>query len=236
MRVAIIGAGAVGRSVARDLLDSGHEVLIIERRRTSYRPDRVPEATWMLADACEVQTLRKAGVETCDALLAATADDQANLVVCMHAKTEFGVPRVLARVTNPANEPLFTQAWGVDVAVSTPRAMVSGFEEAVTVGEIITLMTLQRGRADILEVRLPDDTRFTDRAVGDLALPEGATVLAVVRAGSTIAGRPDVRLRPGDGLLLAASADVRQAVRELLEEPAGHLPSHSAADRAALDR
>lgn len=224
MRVAIIGAGAVGRSVARDLLKSGHEVLIIERRRTSYRPDRVPEATWMLADACEVQTLQRAGIETCDAILAATADDQANLVVCMHAKTEFGVPRVLARVTNPANEPLFTPAWGIDVAVSTPRAMVSGFEEAVTVGEIITLMTLQRGGAEILEVTLPADTRFAGQAVADLALPGGAAVLAVVRAGSTLAGRPELALIPGDGLLLAASAEVRPEVRALLEERGSRAP------------
>ena len=218
MRVAIIGAGAVGRSVARNLLGAGHQVLIIERRRTSYRPDRVPEASWMLADACEVETLQKAGIETCDAILAATADDQANLVICMHAKTEFGVPRVLARVTNPANEPLFTPAWGIDVAVSTPRAMVAGFEEAVTVGEIVTLMTLQRGRADILEFTLPDTTVLVGRSIGDLALPDGAAVLAVVRSGMTIAARADLTLIPGDGLLLAAAMQAQPRVRALLGE------------------
>ena len=132
MRVVIVGAGAVGRSVARDLLGEGHVVLIIEKRRASYRPDRVPEADWMLADATEIATMQRAAVETADVLIAATADDQANLVACMFAKAEFGVRRVVARITNPANEWLFTPSWGVDVAVSTTSAMSVSFELAKT--------------------------------------------------------------------------------------------------------
>lgn len=132
MRVVIVGAGAVGRSVARDLLGEGHQVLIIEKRRSSYRPDRVPEAEWMLADATEIETMQKAGVQTADVLIAATADDQTNLVACLFAKVEFGVRRVVARVTNPDNQWLFTDAWGVDVAVSTTSAMSVSFELAKT--------------------------------------------------------------------------------------------------------
>jgi trk system potassium uptake protein TrkA len=112
--------------VARDLLGEGHKVLIIEKRRVSYRPDRVPGAEWML------DTLQKAAIETADALIAATADDQTNLVVCMFAKAEFGVNRVVARVTNPDNHWLFTQSWGVDVAVSITSAMNVSFELART--------------------------------------------------------------------------------------------------------
>ena len=132
VRVVIVGAGAVGRSVARDLLAEGHTVLIIEKRRSSFRPDRVPDADWMLADATEIETLQKAALQTADVLIAATADDQANLVACMFAKVEFGVRRVVARVTNPSNEWLFTPSWGVDVAVSTGSAMSVSFELAQT--------------------------------------------------------------------------------------------------------
>ncbi len=219
MRVAIVGAGAVGRSIARGLLEHGHQVLIIEKRRVSYRPDRVPDADWMLADASEVDVLRTAGVETCDVLMAATADDQTNLVVCMFAKTEFAVPRVVARVTNPNNEWLFTPAWGVDVSVSTRSAMVAGFEELVSTGAVVQLMTLQHGQADILEVKLPETTRFAGVSISALPLPEEAVVLAVVRNGVTSAARSDLVLQPSDLVLLAAGEAAQTAVRAALQEP-----------------
>jgi trk system potassium uptake protein TrkA len=120
------------------LLAEGHTVLMIEKRRVSYRPDRVPDADWMLADATEIDTLVKAAIHTADVLVAATADDQTNLVVCMFAKTEFGVKKVVARVTNPNNEWMFTQRWGVDVAVSMGAAMNVSFElaKALNVGAV----------------------------------------------------------------------------------------------------
>lgn len=217
MRVAIVGAGAVGRSVARDLLKHRHQVLLIERRRSSYRPDRVPEADWMLADACEIQTLQQAGIHTCDVFMAATADDKANLVACMLAKTEFGVGRVVARITNPANESLFTSAWGVDVAVSTPRQMVAGFEEALTVGTIVRLMTLQRSQADLLELTLPDDTALAGRTLGSVPVPAGAAMLGVIRDGTTIAAQSDFALRPSDSLLLAVGPEAREDVSRNLQ-------------------
>jgi trk system potassium uptake protein TrkA len=217
MRVAIVGAGAVGRSVARDLLEHGHKVLLIERRRSSFRPDRVPAADWLLADACEINTLEDAGIETCDVFMAATADDKANLVTCLLAKTEFGVPRVVARVTNPANEELFTQAWGVDVAVSTPRQMVAGFEEAVTVGAIVRLMTLQHSQADILELTLPEGTALVGVPLSELPVPSGASLLAVVRNGTTVAPRPDHVLQAGDGLFFVAGEESKATIATVLQ-------------------
>ena len=134
MRIGIAGAGNVGRSVAQELLDDGHKVLLIERERRKFEPHVVPDADWLFADACEVATLEEAGVQTCDVLIAATGDDKANLVVGLLAKSEFGVPRVVARINEIRNEWLFTQAWGIDVAVSTPGAMVAGVEGAIDVG------------------------------------------------------------------------------------------------------
>ena len=125
MRVAIAGAGAVGRSVAHDLHTHGHKVLLIERQRGHFRPELVPEVDWMLADACELTSLQAAGIETCDAVVAATGDDQVNLVYAMLAKKEFGVARVVARINNPANQWLFSPDWGVDVAVSTPGTVAA---------------------------------------------------------------------------------------------------------------
>ena len=148
-RVGIVGAGNVGRSVAQELLDNGHKVLLIERERRKFEPHVVPDADWLFADACEVATLEEAGAETCDVLIAATGDDKANLVVGLLAKSEFGVPRVVARINEIRNEWLFTQAWGIDVAVSTPGAMVAGVEGAIDVGHLVRLMGLRQGQADL---------------------------------------------------------------------------------------
>src|SRR5262249_45733129 len=117
MRVAIAGAGNVGRSIAQELIENGHQVMLIERAPERLRPERVPQAEWILADACEVAYLQEAELARCDVVVAATGDDKVNLVVSLLAKTEFGVPRVVARVNRAENEWLFTDQWGVDVAV-----------------------------------------------------------------------------------------------------------------------
>src|SRR6478672_5221234 len=108
MRVAIAGAGAVGRSIARELIQNGHEVLLIDKNPDAIRPERVPDAEWLLADSCELSSLEEARLDQCDVVIAATGDDKANLVTSLLAKTEFGVPRTVGRVNHPNNERLFT--------------------------------------------------------------------------------------------------------------------------------
>ena len=136
MRVAIAGAGNVGQATARALLAAGHRVLLIERERASYRPHLVPDADWMLADACEIDTLTHAGIETADVVIAATGDDKANLVFAMLCKREFGVRRVVARVNEPSNGALFTADWGVDVTASTPHTLTVAVEAAVLLPDL----------------------------------------------------------------------------------------------------
>ena len=134
MRVAIAGAGAVGRSIAAELLESEHQVMLIERELSNIEPEAVEAAEWVHADACELASLEEAGLEDCDVVIAATGDDKVNLVVSLLAKTEFAVRRVVARVNDPRNEWLFDDSWGVDVAVSTPRLLAALVEEAVRPG------------------------------------------------------------------------------------------------------
>lgn len=215
MRVAIVGAGAVGRSVAQALLDDQHKVLLIERERAHYRPRLVPDADWMLADACELGTLADAGIHACDVVMGASGDDKVNLVFSLLAKTECKVPRVVARINNPDNEWLFTTSWGVDVAVSTPGALVVGVEEAVAIGELVRVMTLQHSKADILEITLSQTTSLSGRMTSELGLPVGAVLLAVVRNGTALTSTA-ARLRPDDTLLLAAGAELEPALRAAL--------------------
>src|ERR1700741_5328342 len=157
MRIAIAGAGAVGRSVADELGSNHHKVLLIEREWTRNGPSAVPDAVWLLADACELTSLEEAELQICDVVIAATGDDKSNLTMALLAKTEFGVGRVVARVTDFRNEWLFTDAWGIDVAVSPPIAMVAAVEGAIDVGHLVRLMGLRQGSANVAELTLHAD-------------------------------------------------------------------------------
>ncbi len=193
MRVAIAGAGNVGRSIALELLGNGHRVLLIEREGRAMKVDSVPDADWLHADACEVDSLVQAHLQDCDVVVAATGDDKVNLVVSLLAKTEFGVDRVVARVNHPKNEWLFNESWGVDVAVSSPRLLAAVVEEAVSVGDIVRLLTFRQGQANLVELTLADDAPIVGRTVGSVAWPQDSALVAVLRDGDRdgeVGGKP----------------------------------------------
>ncbi|MDF2847374.1 MAG: TrkA family potassium uptake protein, partial [Oerskovia sp.] len=187
MHVVIVGAGSVGRSIARELLSHDHEVMIIDKQPAAMRVAQVADADWLLADACELSTLAEAKVDECDVIVAATGDDKVNLVVSLLAKTEFGVPRTVARVNNPKNEWMFDESWGVDVAVSTPRIMTSMVEEAVAVGDLVRIFTFHQSGADILELTLPPDSPLIGTRVGQVDWPQDTVLAAIVRGTQPIA-------------------------------------------------
>ena len=158
MRVAIAGAGNVGRSIALELLGNGHEVLLIEREPRAMKVDTVPERR--VAARRRLRARRRScrpRLQTCHVVVAATGDDKVNLVVSLLAKTEFGVDRVVARVNHPKNEWLFNESWGVDVSVSSPRLLAAVVEEAVSVGDLVRLLTFRKGEANLVELTLADD-------------------------------------------------------------------------------
>ncbi|WP_158891923.1 potassium channel family protein [Amycolatopsis anabasis] len=216
MRVAIAGAGAVGRSIATELIEGRHQVMLIERESEQFEPHTVEQADWVLGDACEVSTLEESGIELCDVVIAATGDDKVNLVVSLLAKTEFAVRRVVARVNNPANEWLFTDAWGVDVAVSTPRMLAAMVEEAVSVGDLVRLMTFRQGQANLVELTLPAETPLAGKPVREIALPRDAALVTILRGERVIVPQPDDPLEPGDELLFVANAEVEPEIRTAL--------------------
>jgi trk system potassium uptake protein TrkA len=216
MRVAIAGAGAVGRSIAGELIENGHSVMLIERDPGKVEPARVTQAEWLTADAAELASLEEARLQDCDVVISATGDDKVNLVVSLLAKTEFAVRRVVARINNPDNEWLFTEAWGVDVAVSTPRVLVALVEEAVSVGDLVRLMTFRQGQANLVEITLPDGAPVIGRPVRDMELPRDAALVAIVRGSRVVVPGPDEPLEGGDELLFVAIQDVEPRLRQLV--------------------
>jgi len=216
MRVAIAGAGKVGRAIARELIHNGHQILLLDRDAELARPGIVEGAEILLADACEVTALEEARLSECDVVVAATGDDKVNLVVSLLAKTEFGVARVVARVNHPKNEWMFDKSWGVDVAVSTPRMLSALVEEAVSVGDLVRLFSFRQGEADLLEITLASDTPVAGQRVGAQTWPEDTALVAIVRGDRVIAPSADDPLEVGDELIFVASPRQEEALRGML--------------------
>ena len=217
MRVVIAGGGNVGTHIADDLSRAGHDVVIIERdehmvERTSSRHP----VTWVVGDACEVRTLQQVGLETCDVLVAATGDDEDNLVVSLLARQEFAVPKVVARVNHPGNEWLFNQSWGVDVSVSAPHLLTSLVTEAVSVGSLVRLLDFEGGGVRIIEVTLADTSPAAGRTLMELELPRDATVVAVVRQGHVVVPGGDTVLLRGDEVLVLVTTEAESFVQRVL--------------------
>ena len=225
MRIAIAGAGAVGRSVAQELVEYGHKVLLIEKEFTRYEPATVPGADWFLADACEVSSLEEAEMQICDVAIAATGDDKANLAMALLAKTEFGIDRVVARINDARNEWLFTEAWGVDVAVSTPLALVAAVEGAIDVGHLVHLMELGRGPrtglgqgpVHIAKLTLPDDSPLVGSQVRDLAMPANSALVTVLRGNRLMVPEPVDVLHAGDEMLFVSGSAVEERIRAMVQ-------------------
>jgi trk system potassium uptake protein TrkA len=217
MKVAIAGAGNVGAYIAQDLITAGHEVLVIELSAdlvARLRPTL--DVNWFTGDACEVTTLQRAGLADADVVVAATGEDQVNLVVSLLAKQEFAVPRVVARVNHPKNHWLFNETWGVDVSVSTPHLLTALVEEAVSVGSLVRLLPFEGGEATLIEVTLADDSPAADRAIADLDVPRDATIVAVVRAGHVVVPRGDTVVQAGDEVLALVTRDSEDRVKTIL--------------------
>jgi trk system potassium uptake protein len=218
MNIVIAGGGSVGRFIAEQLVGSGHEVTIIDSDAdvVTRHTDGVGNATWIKGDACDIDVLKRAGLEKADVMASVTGDDEDNLVVSLLAKQEFAVPRVVARVNNPKNEWMFNETWGVDVSVSTPHLITGLVQEAVSVGSFVRLLSFEGGRAKLAEVTLAEGSPAADKEIADLGFPRDTTVVAILRYEKVVVPRGDTILRLGDEVLVLVTTESEDAVRALL--------------------
>jgi trk/ktr system potassium uptake protein len=224
VRVVISGAGAVGRHLAGDLAQRGHSVTLIEQNPDVLETAKewAPDVDHQIGDACEPWVLEKVQMNTADVVVAATGDDEDNLVTSLLAKQEFGVPRVLARVNHPANEWLFTEQWGVDAAVSPPHILTAMVEEEVTVGDLVRLLPLERGGISIVELTIPPDSPTAGRPLYELRLPPDCAIVAIIRASHVVIPQPETVMADGDEVIALTVPEAEAEVRSILvgESPA----------------
>jgi trk system potassium uptake protein len=212
MYVVIAGGGKVGRFIATELLEDGHDVAIIEKvENRCEQLLRDYDVLVIHGDACDVRYLEQARPERADVFAATTGDDDDNFVASQLAITTFGVPRVVARVNNPRNEEIFERL-GIE-AVSTTSLISRLIREEVTVGEMIHLYTLRGGKVNLVEIDLPLQGPIFGGTVSDLHLPRESVLVAIFRGDETIIPRGDTGIQPGDQIIALTSPEFEEDLR-----------------------
>jgi trk system potassium uptake protein TrkA len=213
VNVLIAGAGRLGTQIAQVLSAARNAVTLVEHDEDRIAEIKgLPSVQLVAGDACEPVLLERAGALTCDLVIAATGQDEDNLVISLLAKRQFGVARVAARVNDAENAWLFDGRWGVDVAVPAATPLISLIEEATGATDTVALLRLSKAGVEVIETAITEDSRAAGHPLGEITLPAGTVVATVVRDGRPTVPSPEVTLLPGDELLLVSHEATEQEI------------------------
>jgi trk system potassium uptake protein TrkA len=199
--VLIVGAGKVGRNTGRLLAQMGHEVVIVEQRRMVY--DKLLEEfqeRMMLGDGTEIWMLERAGIARADMVVAVTGDDEDNIVISQIARMKFAVPKVVARVNNPYNQPTF-DLMGIEATVCAATRLLSLIEHELPEHKLVHLLNLKRENIELVELEVSETSPFADKKVYEISLPDGVLLSAILRDGTALLARGSETILPGDQVL-----------------------------------
>lgn len=202
MFVLIVGGGKVGLNTARQLRKLGHEIVLVEQRKTRYDliEAELGEESLVFGDGTEIWVLEKAGIGRCDMIVAVTGDDEDNIIISQVAKLKFGVPKIVARVNNPFNQPSF-DLLGVESTVCATTAMLNLIMHELPVHKFVHLLSLRKQNVELVELEVSENSPFANTYVQDIDLPEGVLLAAIVRAGHALLARGSTEILPGDYVL-----------------------------------
>jgi len=212
----IAGGGQVGFHLAKALLESSHEVMLLEsdRRRAQVIEAKLGSVV-PNAPADEGRYQIEAGCQRADAVIAVTGEDPANLIICQLAKWKCNVPRVIARVNDPKNEIVF-KALGIDETISSTRVIMNVIEQELPSGGFLPLMPLTGSHLELIEAEIAAGTPSVGRSIGKLGLPEGAAIGGVVRKGIVVHADDETKLQVGDRIVVLSPTAVENDVRKAL--------------------
>ncbi|MHB1415382.1 MAG: potassium channel family protein [Chloroflexota bacterium] len=216
MYAIVVGGGKVGYYLAKELINQGHEVLIIEKDR--QKSDHIAEelgSVVMRGDGCEAAVLAQAGANRADVVIAVTGDDEDNLVVCQMAKAKFDVQRAIARINNPKNEGIF-RLLGVDATVSHTDVILAQIEERIPTQPLLHLMRQRDAGLEIVEAKLTDRSPVVGQKVKDLPLPPETKLLLIIRGKETVIPVGDTVPTLGDEVIAITREGNEEYLRQLL--------------------
>ncbi len=217
MYVLVVGAGKVGLNVARSLTQLGHEFILVEQRRTRFDllVDEMEEQL-LFGDGTEMWILEEAGITRADLVVAVTGDDEDNVVIAQLAKHIYDVPKVVARVNNPANRKTF-DLLDVDATVCASTMVISMIEHELPHHQFVPLLSMRRENVELVEIEINEESPAAYLAIADLRLPEGVLLATILRGDSALLARGSETLLPGDRVLcLLAPGKERELIRTLL--------------------
>ncbi|HET7009713.1 MAG TPA: TrkA family potassium uptake protein [Anaerolineales bacterium] len=226
MNVVIAGGGRTGATLASLLVAQNHSVRLIEHRpEVLYRIHReLPTEIIFEGDPTHPSVLEMAGVQKAHVLAACTPDDADNLVLAFFGRSRFGVPRTIARVNNPSNAWLFDKTFHVDVALNAADIMSSLIEEEMSLGDMMTLLKIRRGRFSIVEEKIPPGAKAVGLAIKDLPLPRNAVIAAIIRRGEIVIPRGVTQFEIGDEVLAIVDHEAADDLAALFTPPGGPPP------------
>ena len=217
MYIIIVGGGKVGYYLAKQLVEDGHEVLVIEKdaARCEQMSSELGDII-LRGDGCEGATLEAAGTGRADLLIAVTGDDEDNLVACQVAKTKFNVPRAVSRINNPRNEEIFKKL-GIDTTVSSTAVILAHIEQELPSHPLISLMTLRGGGLEIVEVKIPHQAGVVGKRIKELLLPqESLIILTIDEEGTPRVPANDTVVRAGDEIVAVTRRESEDTLRSIL--------------------
>jgi trk system potassium uptake protein TrkA len=212
MYVVIAGGGKVGWNLARELIEKGNEVTLIEQQRSRYLTiEQELEHAVQYGDASELWVLERAGIQRADLVIAVTGDDEDNILICQMAKQKYLCERIIARVNNPRNLQHF-ELLGIQPAVSATDLILRLIEHEVPSYGLVHLLDLPGERLEIIEVEVQDGAPAAGRPVSEIAIPEGSLIISVLREGGGFVPKGDTVIEPGDEVLLVLDPGLEEAI------------------------
>jgi trk system potassium uptake protein TrkA len=212
MYVVIAGGGKVGWNLARELIEKGNEVTLIEQERSRYLTiEQELEHAAHYGDASELWVLERAGIQRADLVIAVTGDDEDNILICQMAKQKYLCERIIARVNNPRNLQHF-ELLGIQPAVSATDLILRLIEHEVPSYGLVHLLDLPAERLEIIEVEVQDGAPAAGRRVSEISIPEGSLIISVLREGGGFVPKGDTVIEPGDEVLLVLDPGLEEAI------------------------
>ena len=218
MFVIIAGGGRTGSQLALMLLSGGHQVIVVEDQQAKLTRlhQELPTESIYEGNATDPAVLEQVGIRNANVIAACTSSDSSNLALCFLARKLFGVPRTIARVNNPRNAWLFNGEFHVDVALNQANVFASLIQEEMSMGDMMTLLKLRRGKYSLVEEKVPEGAKAIGVALKDLGLPDECVIAAIIREGKVTLPRGDTIFQKDDEILAVTDPDGALQLAELL--------------------